>query len=256
MTAFSRTLSAMLLLAVAEPGFAAGVEQQDFSVILPSPPPPGSPGALADEEIYKTTRALKGSPRWDMAANDANLKPDAMLRDFSCSTGLALDETKAPHLAALLKALIAETKPVTRGEKEHFRRARPFVGNDLPTCVPHKENSKDDYAYPSGHATVGWAGALLLAHLVPERSALIMRRGREIGESRVVCGVHWSSDVWAGFMNGSVMYDRFETTHGTEPLFTEARKEIAALKADGTVPDQARCAAEEAATGSPLTGGQ
>jgi hypothetical protein len=53
-------------------------------------------------------------------------------------------------------------------------------------------------SYPSGHASIGWAWALVLADLAPDRAEAILARGRAFGESRAVCGVHFPSDIAAG----------------------------------------------------------
>ena len=47
-------------------------------------------------------------------------------------------------------------------------------------------------------SAVGWGWALVLTELVPARADAILQRGREFGYSRVVCNVHWQSDVEAG----------------------------------------------------------
>ncbi len=41
----------------------------------------------------------------------------------------------------------------------------------------------------------GWTWAMSLAQLAPDRTAPLLARGRAIGDSRVVCGVHNESAV-------------------------------------------------------------
>ena len=45
---------------------------------------------------------------------------------------------------------------------------------------------------------MGWAWALILSELAPDRADAILARGLAYGESRAVCGVHYASDVEAG----------------------------------------------------------
>ena len=86
----------------------------------------------------------------------------------------------------------------TRGAKEKYNRLRPFMLNNEPICTPNLQSTMVDGSYPSGHTAAGWAWALVLAELSPELTEAIITRGREFGESRVVCNVHWQSDVDAG----------------------------------------------------------
>ena len=53
-------------------------------------------------------------------------------------------------------------------------------------------------SYPSGHGAGGWAWALVMAELVPSRADAILQRGRDYGDSRVICGYHFPSDIEAG----------------------------------------------------------
>ncbi|HXN65060.1 MAG TPA: phosphatase PAP2 family protein [Candidatus Acidoferrales bacterium] len=53
-------------------------------------------------------------------------------------------------------------------------------------------------SYPSGHTTYGYAGAILLAMLVPERYPQLMVRAAEYGNDRIIIGAHYAMDVLAG----------------------------------------------------------
>ena len=54
-----------------------------------------------------------------------------------------------------------------------------------------------DYGYPSGHSTTGYLEALVLVMIVPEKRDAIMARADDYAHSRVVCGVHYPTDVAA-----------------------------------------------------------
>ena len=101
-----------------------------------------------------------------------------------------------------------------------------------------------DGSYPSGHAALGWAWAQILASLAPERADALLRRGYAFGQSRMVCGYHWQSDVDQGRLVGSAAVARLQS----DPVFSAqarlARQEIAAARARGLQPVASDCAAE------------
>ena len=45
----------------------------DSLALLPKPPANDSAAQASDLAVYKATRALRGTPRWDLATRDANL---------------------------------------------------------------------------------------------------------------------------------------------------------------------------------------
>jgi hypothetical protein len=49
-------------------------------------------------------------------------------------------------------------------------------------------------AYPSGHTTFGYAGAILFAVLVPQRYQQLVTRGAEYGNDRILMGSHYGCD--------------------------------------------------------------
>ena len=87
----------------------------------------------------------------------------------------------------------------TKAAKNHYRRPRPFMLNGQPVCTPGDEpHLRASGSYPSGHTTIGWTWALLLSEIAPERSTALLERGRNYGHSRLVCNVHWYSDIKQG----------------------------------------------------------
>ena len=94
------------------------------------------------------------------------------------------------------------------------------------SCTPGEEvNWSKDGSYPSGHAALGWAWALILAEIAPERADDLLGRGYDFGQSRVICGVHWQSDVDAGRVIGAATVARLHA----DPLF---KAQVVAAKAE------------------------
>ncbi|MFT9089946.1 MAG: phosphatase PAP2 family protein [Gluconacetobacter sp.] len=241
----------------AAPAVSAHAENMPEAPALFAPVPPAQGSAMDayDRKVFAETRALKDTPRWALARSDADARPEALLADFSCAVGHSLTPETAPALFKLVSALRDAVKAQVKIQKDIVRRPRPFVGNDAPICVARKADAAADYAYPSGHATTGWSAALLLSSLFPAHAGQILARGREYGESRVVCGVHWASDVWAGFVTGGVVFAQFVSDPAHADLLDAARREIAAQQQLSGGLDQKRCTTEDQGRMvAPLTG--
>jgi membrane-associated phospholipid phosphatase len=56
--------------------------------------------------------------------------------------------------------------------------------------------------YPSNAAAVGMAPALVLGHLCPRQAARYLGWAQEFGESRLWAGLHFRSDIEAGWEVG------------------------------------------------------
>ncbi len=88
--------------------------------------------------------------------------------------------------------------------KQGFDRPRPDAGSTVP--LP------DSFSFPSGHATAGAASlgavAVLLAERLPSRRARVwlwvvtIALGVAVGLSRIALGVHYLTDVLAGWCLG------------------------------------------------------
>jgi len=235
------------------PGILAGYLPTDAypdSLALLPPPPAEESAALAlDTEVSRQNLALRGTPRWELAIEDANLAFPMAAGTFSCALGVPITEQDTPHLYMLLRRTLADAALSTYAAKNHYQRTRPFVANGEPICTPDEEEGLTrDGSYPSGHTAIGWAWALILTGIAPEQADPILARGRAFGESRLVCNVHWHSDVLGGRFMGAAAAARLQADPEFRAAVEAAKSEVAAARAKGLEPGR-DCAAEAAALG-------
>ena len=230
-------------------GYLARSALPDSLALLVPPPARGSAAWEADEEAYRSTRALRGSGRWKQAIDDAALGFPKAAGAFSCALGVSITPQETPRAYLLLRRTLVDSALATYAAKDRYARERPFIANSQPSCTPAEEASlAKEGSYPSGHAALGWAWALVLAELVPERTDALLQRGETYGQSRVICGVHWQSDIDAGRLVAAGAVARLHA----EPAFLAdmqaARQEIRQAQAARVAPSR-DCLAEAKALG-------
>ena len=200
--------------------------------ILPKPPSATSKAFLNDQEQYHLGHALKGSKRWQQAQKDANLgfpqsNVDPIAKQFEVAFGSLITAKRTPAIYQILQEIKHDASLVTDSAKMHYMRTRPFVFFHQSSCVPKDEPSlKKNGSYPSGHTTIGWASALVLAQIKPSRQDQILKRGYDFGQSRVICGAHWQSDVDAGRVTGAALVATLHTYPTFERWIQMAKVEV------------------------------
>jgi acid phosphatase (class A) len=232
------------------PGYLAD-RVPDHKAFLPPPPAAGSAIANADLAIFNETRALENTPRWQLATQDDRADRSAMLGNFSCAVGIDLATAELPALTRLLQRAGSDLFPIIGPSKDLYQRPRPFVTEKGPVCITPSEGFARSGSYPSGHAAAGWLHALLLAEIDPENAAAIINRGRAFGESRVVCGVHYLSDVEGGRLAATALVAALHGVPEFEADVDAARAELEALRKAAAKPDGATCAATEGLLATP-----
>jgi acid phosphatase (class A) len=243
------------------PGILAGYLKPEVLpnslALLPPPPTAGSAALALDKEVSRRDIALRGMPRWELATEDANLMFPQAAGTFSCALGVPITEQDTPHLYMLLRRTLSDAGLSTYTAKKQYQRKRPFVVNKEPICTPDdKEFLIKDGSYPSGHTAIGWAWALILGEIAPERADSILARGRAFGVSRVICNVHWHSDVVEGRFMGAATVARLHADSAFQAALKAARAEVATVRANGLKPTR-DCQAEADAltnTTQPLNG--
>lgn len=138
--------------------------------------------------------------RWQLA----NMNEEMSYNRFSQDFGTEINDTTTPLLIHLLDRAVRDVQNVAFNAKSFCNRPRPFqrfqmahvCGADEPPApeIPLKGGS----SYPSGHTSFGWTTALILSDIAPEHAQQLLARGQEYGESRVVCAMHYLSDVVGG----------------------------------------------------------
>jgi acid phosphatase (class A) len=215
--------------------------------LLPPPPAAGSTAFLLDEEIYRKTRSLRGTPRWALASEDADLMFPQAAGTFSCALNAPITEEETPHLYVLLRRTLTNAGLSTYAAKDHYNRPRPFAVLNETSCTPDQEKHlRTNGSYPSGHTAIGWAWALILCEIDPEHTDAILARGLAFGQSRVICGVHWESDVIEGRLIGAGAVARLHADPAFRADLEAAKAELAAVRAKGLKPTR-DCKAEAAA---------
>jgi acid phosphatase (class A) len=239
------------------PGFLRGYLPRealpDSLALLPPPPAVDSPASAQDRWLNGYALTLQGTPRWEMAASDAVLTFPEAAGTFSCAVNAPITEEGTPHLYRLLRRSLADAGISTSAAKEHYQRPRPFVSNGEPTCAPDtEERLRDNGSYPSGHTAIGWAWGLILSEVVPARSNEVIARGRAFGVSRMICNVHWASDVETGRAMGAATVARLHSDEVFMLDLAAAKIEMAAVRALGVAPGRDCDAEMGAMRGTPV----
>lgn len=99
------------------------------------------------------------------------------------------------------------TNGSTEPAKRFYKYARPFRWSSSvvvdPTLVPAESTTPaTDGGFISGHTAEAMRDSLAMAYVVPQRFQELMSRAMELGENRIIAGMHSPLDVMGGRMLG------------------------------------------------------
>ncbi len=204
----------------------------DSIAIVPEAPLPGSVRQKMDDAIADAAVKLNKTARFKLAAEDADLHFPQAPNNFACALGAVISKEKTPRLYKLMMRTLVDAGLSTYRAKIKYDRMRPFTINHAPICTPEDEKLlRHDGSYPSGHTALGWAWALILSELAPDKAEAILSRGLAYGESRIICNVHWNSDVVAGRIMGAATVARLHNSPEFIADMKAAKAELAAAPA-------------------------
>ena len=205
------------------------IEQAPNSLaLLPPPPSESSIAFLADKDAYIQGLALRDTPRGQQAVTDADLSDANIGKPFSAALGVDISPKNTPITYDLLRKIRGDAGGLaTKSAKNHYMRVRPFMYYNVASCTPQDESGlRKNGSYPSGHTAIGWTTALVLVEIRPARQAELLQRGYEFGQSRVICGAHWQSDVDAGRIMGAADFARLNADPAFVAEVKAAKEEI------------------------------
>jgi acid phosphatase (class A) len=229
-------------------GYLTPAQDAEIAGRLPPPPETGSARDLADKAAARAAYSPLGSPRALVAEADAETDPDVAMARFDCVIGARLQAAKAPALRRLFARTLEDGEAAWTPLKSHWMRARPNLALGLEPCVAQALRQPPSSSFPAGHAVLAELWGRTLAALAPDRAEAIATRARQIGDSRVVCALHYPSDVEAGAKLGAALYTAISATPAYRADLEAARVEVAAARGKGL--ENPGCTAERAALGA------
>lgn len=167
------------------------VEPQTF--VVADPPKKGSDEYLQDYQelhhLQDTRSKAECSLAWKMIYAH-------YMQLFTPIDDDVLSDEQLTIAEPLMKKVTRFTLKMTGFYKKKYARKRPYDVD--PTIEPCIKKVPGATSYPSSHASTSMAVACVFAKLLPKKSQAILDYGKEMGDLRVIVGVHHPSDVEAG----------------------------------------------------------
>lgn len=133
------------------------------------------------------------------------------------------------------------TNGSTEPAKRFYKYPRPFRWSSsvvvVPTLVPAESTTPaTDGGFISGHTAEAMRDAMAMAYVVPQRFQEMMSRAMELGENRIVAGMHSPLDVTGGRMQGLavVAANLYNSSNATLKASAFAQAQSALMAQTGT----------------------
>ena len=194
------------------------------------PPPPDTIGTDFVNDIMrymwgKTQRDDK--VRAAIASGDAPWNYDSLFAQFRVPFGLEITKEGTPEIYKFMINSLSTVDQTRVEPKAFYQRKRPFERFHEPMLTRYEEKQlSGEGSYPSGHSQRGYAAALLLSEINPANADTIMARGYMYGDSRVIVGAHWQSDVDASRLAAAIALTRLHTSPAFLTQLSKAQDEF------------------------------
>ena len=163
------------------------------------------PPKAASAEDQKDMQALVAAQahRSEQDCKRAESEVNVTLESFFGPPWGPLTTNEAQKWSPFFEKIRTDAEYFAREVKSQWSRPRPFVENlKLNPCVRREKSN----SYPSGHATISRVFSRVLSMMDPKRKGLFEKRANQIGEDRVLAGVHHPSDIEAGTKLGDQVF--------------------------------------------------
>lgn len=200
----------------------------DAGIYLPAPPDTCSPLFIDDFQQWLWGKSIRSTPRGLQASRESEYSIERMCGIYSEALGFTVSHQTTPAIFRLIsRGQTAAAQAVDRAKAKYMRK-RPFarMNEHVAGAFDDEDVLCGNGSYPSGHTSLGWTTALILAQMAPELQDTILRRGWEYGESRVIVGAHWQSDVEAARLAASACVMRLQESPEYQADLAAARAEF------------------------------
>lgn len=207
-------------------------DMPDAGIYLPPPPDMTSTTYADDFAQWQWGKTIRPTERGQQANDDSQWGINGMIRIHQGTLGFEISKEKTPAIYKLLYNVLWTENESTHNAKRKYMRTRPFAQYNEHTWgrFDNERELRFNGSYPSGHTSLGWSTALVLAEMVPELQDTLLRTGFQYGESRVIVGAHYQSDVDAGFLCGTTAVAVMHASEFFQKDLEAARKEYCKIK--------------------------
>jgi hypothetical protein len=173
----------------------------------PAPPPaPDSPeraAEIAEVKGFKRTPVTNArATYWQFGGHGQaglHYRFSEEIERRLAEAGLDRNPPRAARAYALVHVAHHDSFIASQDAKFHYWTARPtHFDPSITTVIP----TPNFPTYPSNAAALGMAPALVLGHLFPREAPRYLGWAREFGDSRLWAGIHFRSDIEAGYQLG------------------------------------------------------
>lgn len=228
-------LAALVAARAVPPGYGVRL---DAEALIGPPPAPGSAQDRADRAAFGAAPDT-ASPRWREAQGQVLQFGPETQAQLGCAAGRTITPDVTPATNRLIARSLADLHPLVDAAKDGHARRRPFmVLPDSRSCdfrslgpLGRIAGGTLSWSWPSGHAAQGRLIALVVADLLPARRPELTAWGDRLGSNRVICRVHWPSDVAAGRRIADAVHARLTALPGWQADAAAARIELATAPA-------------------------
>lgn len=226
--AFALGLATALCLAAAP----AGAQQRtnllwlepgkiDLAAVIGLPPAMNSPEQKREfDEVLQIS--LNRTPEREKAAIADQYQT---LARFLEGAGIPFAGNEHREVRLLYREAQIELGIVLLGVRRLTNRQRPFTVWNKVRVKPCPGGRPEGTSFPAGHAATAALYAELLGTAAPELAGRLEERVKDYGESRLVCGFHYRSDLAAGDKAGRAVAKALLADRAFRARFDETRAE-------------------------------
>ena len=203
----------------------------DAAKYLPDPPVIGTVPFAYDVNQHITNSKKRSTNEGKSAIEDIELSIERMCTIYSPAFGKSISPTATPQIYKLINRTFLTGKPAYSLAKAKYVRLRPFyLLNEHTAYIPGENQTNFEQfvstSYPSGHSSQAWLIAMLLAEINSSNAEAVLARGYKYGQSRVITGYHWQSDVESGRLLDSAIYAHLHASDEFMKMMDLAKEEF------------------------------
>lgn len=194
-----------------ESNAAIGVLSQMLNVFTPGDA--WNNGTVLNESTHlenlNTTKAItEGSTK---EQQEKAYLDDRRNQNYSMVSGLGVYADEDSEYGDIVKLIgaVRGGSASTSSAKKYYKYARPFRWSGIDAKYPEinvidilvpciKADPSNDGGYPSGHTNAAYLAGISMAYAVPQQYQQMIYRASELGNNRIVTGMHSCLDVMGG----------------------------------------------------------